>query len=84
MKLEESIESTTSKCMALVLIHVKSTAHLLLLASQPLVLLATTMHGPKTSKPTNEKGGSVLRRSTGKFDIFLISIFLRSLRHMTQ
>ncbi|MEE6522432.1 hypothetical protein FKM82_020980 [Ascaphus truei] len=60
MKLDASIDSMTSMCMARVHIQVKSTAHRLLSASPPLVLHEMTVHGPKTLSPTQVKGGSVL------------------------
>ncbi|MEE6499662.1 hypothetical protein FKM82_025183 [Ascaphus truei] len=52
MKLEASIDSITSMCIARILMQVKSTAHRLLFASPPLVLREMTIQGPNTSSPT--------------------------------
>lgn len=84
MQQEASIDSSTSKWTALVLRQVNSIAHRLLLASPPLVLREVTDHGPNTSTPTYEKGGSLLKRSGGKSAIFWVSVPPLSLRQVTQ
>lgn len=71
MNAEVVISSSTSIWTALVVRHVKSAAHLLLLADPPLVFLVIISQGPKTSTPMNENGGYPGRmRSAGKSDIF--------------
>lgn len=70
MQLEVSIDSMTSMCTPLVVIHVKSIAHLLLFAAPPHVRRVTTDHGPNTSNPTYENGGHVSSLSGGRSAIF--------------
>lgn len=66
MKLDVDMDSTSSMCAALVDMHVKSTAHLLLSALPPLVRRVITIHGPNTSRPTLVKGGIGVSLSAGK------------------
>lgn len=84
MKLEAFIDSKTSICLALMFICIKSYAPCLLLASPHLLCYATAIHSPKASRPTKEKGGSVLSWTSVRSDIFWVSVFLCSLRDMTQ
>lgn len=72
MKLDVDMDSTSSMCTALVVMHVKSTTHLLLSALPPLVRRVITIHGPKTSSPTLAKGGIGESLSAGKSAIFWI------------
>lgn len=67
MKLVD-MESNTSMCVALVLMHMNSTAHRLLSALLPQGV--TMFHSLKTSNPTWVKGGSVVSLSTGGYAIF--------------
>ena len=84
MKVEESMLSISSMCMARVLIQVKRMAHLLLWACPPRVRRVTTVHGPNASSPMYVNGGSVLRRSMGRSAIFCSVAFPRSLLHITH
>ena len=65
IKLELSINSITSIWIARVPMHVKRTAQRLAWARPPLVRLAQSFHGPKTSSPTKLNGGAGARRSCG-------------------
>ena len=60
MNEELDISSITSMWIARLAKHVKITAHLLEFACPPLVFLAKTSQGPKTSSPTWENGGEGL------------------------
>ena len=70
IKLEESIDSISSMCMALVVRQVNSTAQRLLFATPPLVHRALTYQGLKTSRPTSLNGGAGVNRSTGRSAFF--------------
>lgn len=84
MKLDVDMDSTSSMCIALVDMHVKSTAHLLLSALPPLVRRVITIHGPKTSRLTLVKGGISESLSAGKSAILWICSAPLSLRQMTH
>lgn len=70
IKLEVDMDSITSICTARVPRHVNNTAHRLFSAVPPPVRHDTTLHGPKTSRPTLVNGGSMESLSSGKSDIF--------------
>lgn len=83
MKLEADIDSITSMCTALILMHVKKTAQHLLSALPPPVRQVKMSHGPNTSRLTLVKGGSQVSLSTGRGAIFC-SINLLSFLQVTQ
>lgn len=84
MKLEVDMDSNTSMCVALVLMHVNNTAHRLLSALPPRERRVTMLHGPKTSSPTWVKGGSEVSLSTGSGAIFCSIILPLSFLQVTQ
>lgn len=66
------MDSITSVWTALVPKHVNIIVQCLLSALPPLVRRVVMCHGPKTSKPTQVKGGSVASQSAGRSAIFFV------------
>lgn len=71
-------------CTALLVKHVNKIAHLLALATPPLVFLAVTSQGPKVSTPTYVNGGDGLHRKSGIFPIFCVSSLRRNFLQITH
>lgn len=74
----------TSMCTALVDMHSNSKAHCLLSALPPLVCLAVTDHGPKTSIPMSMKGGAAVTGSEGRSASCCCTTVLLSSRQAIQ